>query len=168
MAWPTASGGGGGNALLGLGGNDALTGGAADDRLDGGAGNDRLTGGAGNDILRGGAGNDSLTGGSGSDTFLFEAPLSVASNVDHIADFNVADDGIRLSQAIFTRLAAGFLSADAFFIGAAAHDASDRILYNSATGALSYDADGSGGRAAMQFATVSAGLALSSRDFFVA
>jgi Ca2+-binding RTX toxin-like protein len=68
----------------------------------------------------------------------------------------------------FTQLAAGFLSADAFFIGAAAHDASDRMLYNSATGALSYDADGSGSGAATQFATVSCGLALSNRNFFVA
>ena len=55
----------------------------------------------------------------------------------------------------------------AYFIGAAAADASDRIVYNNATGALSYDADGNGAGAAVQFATLTAGLALTNNDFVV-
>ena len=39
--------------------------------------------------------------------------------------------------------------------------------YNSADGALFYDADGSGAIAAVQFAQVSAGLALSQNDFVI-
>ena len=59
----------------------------------------------------------------------------------------------------------GPLLADAFFIGAAAHDASDRILYNAGSGAVLYDPDGTGAQAATQFATISPGLALSAGDF---
>jgi Ca2+-binding RTX toxin-like protein len=39
--------------------------------------------------------------------------------------------------------------------------------YNSAPGALLFDADGLGGAAGIQFATLSTGLALTSADFVV-
>ena len=39
-------------------------------------------------------------------------------------------------------------------VGTAAADANDFIVYNNSTGALYYDADGSGATAAVQFATV--------------
>ena len=61
------------------------------------------------------------------------------------------------------------LSSAQFHKGSAAHDTSDRIIYNSANGALLYDADGNtaGGAAAIQFATLSAGLAITRSDFFI-
>ena len=46
-------------------------------------------------------------------------------------------------------------------------DADDRILYDKATGALSYDADGSGAQAAVQFAVIDTKVALTGADFFV-
>ena len=52
-------------------------------------------------------------------------------------------------------------------IGAAAVDADDYLIYNSGTGALLFDADGNGGGAAVQFATLATGLALTVADFTV-
>ncbi|MHC2089233.1 calcium-binding protein [Methylobacterium sp. CM6244] len=146
------------NTLLGLDGNDTLR---------GLAGNDRLSGGDGADILFGGLGKDILTGGSGHDTFVFDSTPNAVSNVDRIVDFSVSDDRIRLDHPVFAALAKGHLTSDAFIIGAKATDADHRILYNSKTGAVSYDADGNGGASAVQFATLDANLKLTADDFYV-
>ncbi len=90
-------------------------------------------------------------------------------NVDRITDFDVADDTIWLDSRVFAALAPGGpLSADAFHAGRTSADASDRIMYDSSTGALFYDRDGAGGYAAVHFADVSRGLSLTSADFVVA
>jgi serralysin len=122
----------------------------------------------GNNLLNGGDGNDELTGLAGQDSFMFDRPLSAAFNVDVITDFNVADDTILLSDNVFSNsLELGSVAGSQFVIGTAALDAGDRIIYNSATGALLYDSDGTGATAAIQFAEVSAGLSLTNFDFFV-
>jgi Ca2+-binding RTX toxin-like protein len=123
-------------------------------------------GNAGANTLNGGAGSDYLMSFGGTDTFAFTTALG-ATNVDRIADFNVADDTIALDDAVFTGLATGALAAGAFVNGTAAADADDRILYNSATGQILFDADGSGAGAAVLFATVSAGTVLAASDFMV-
>ena len=76
------------------------------------------------------------------------------------------DDTIQLDDALFAGVTAANLSSVIVF-GAAALDANDRIIYNSATGALYYDADGSGAGAAIQFAQLDAGVALTISDFAV-
>ena len=43
----------------------------------------------------------------------------------------------------------------------------DRIVYDNTTGALLFDSDGVGGAAAVQFAELSTGLALTNLDFLV-
>jgi serralysin len=55
-----------------------------------------------------------------------------------IIDFNIADDVIQLENSIMTSigLTTGALAATEFFVGAAAHDANDSIIYNRSTGAL--------------------------------
>ncbi|WP_394893698.1 hypothetical protein ACG873_25900 [Mesorhizobium sp. AaZ16] len=127
-----------------------------------------MNGGAGNDYLRGYLGNDTLTGCAGNDVFVFNTVPNSATNFDRITDFSVYADTNWLDDAIFAALGApGVLAAGAFRIGAAAADASDRIVYNSVTGGLDYDADGTGGTGAIRFATLDAGLALTSADFFV-
>lgn len=159
----TAAVNGTGNSLA-----NSLFGNAAANILSGLLGNDSLIGGAGDDRLIGGAGNDSLTGGAGLDRFVFDSALSASTNVDLISDFSVADDTMVLVQSIFAGLATGTLSAAAFQLGTAANDAGDRIIYDQATGRVFYDADGLGGGAAIQFAKVAGGTALTNADFVVA
>ena len=79
----------------------------------------------------------------------------------------MSDDRIRLDHPVFAALAKGHLTSDALIIGAKATDADHRILYNSKTGAVSYDADGNGGASAVQFATLDANLKLTADDFYV-
>jgi serralysin len=122
-----------------------------------------LKGGAGADTLDGGAGRDALEGGAGADGFYMTAALG-ASNVDAIGDFSAADT-LFLSREVFGELTSGTLRAGAFHLGTAAHDATDRIVYDQASGKIFYDADGIGGAAAMLFATVTAGTALTNADF---
>ena len=156
------------NLTLTGAGNINGTGNTAANTLTGNAGKNVLNGGAGIDKLTGGAGIDTLTGGAGKDTFLFNAALNKANNIDKITDFSVKDDTIQLENDVFTALTkVGALAKGAFWIGAAAHDADDRIIYNKATGALSYDADGKGGAAAVQFATLSKSLVPTFADFVV-
>ncbi|CCV10198.1 calcium-binding protein [Mesorhizobium sp. STM 4661] len=125
-----------------------------------------IHGNAGANIINGGRGADILTGKGGNDTFVFNSSIG-AGNVDRITDFNKVQDKIHIDNAIFAGLGAGALTAAAFFAGAAAHDSSDHIIYNNSTGALSFDSDGIGGVAQIQFATLSPGLSLTASSFFV-
>jgi len=180
----TINGGDGNDTLLGGIGNDTLAGQRGDDSIDGSAGydsiygddgNDRLLGGGGIDVVNGGAGDDridggaladTLTGGAGRDAFVFSGILG-ADNIDRIADFVVADDTILLVRPRFAGFRLGALAEGAFATGAAATEADDRIIYDNATGALSFDADGVGGVDAVQFAVLGTGLALTAADFLV-
>jgi Ca2+-binding RTX toxin-like protein len=114
-----------------------------------------IVGNDGANRLDGKGGADMLFGYGGSDTFAFTTALG-GGNVDTIGDFQTGLDKIALDQSVFTGLALGTLAAGAFHNGSTAQDADDRILYNSATGALYFDADGIGGVGAVQFATLSA------------
>jgi serralysin len=166
------NGNGGNDLVIGRGGNDVLTGGSGDDTIDGGIGNDLLFGDAGIDHLSNeGGGADTYTGGTGGDVFTFVAKpltsLGVALNVAKIVDFNFVEDQIHIDNAAFTALAGGFLASSAFRAGAAAGDATDRIIYNNLTGNLFYDADGTGAAAQQLFAKVGPGTLMSFADFFV-
>lgn len=142
-----------------------LTGSAKADTLTGNALANTLTGAGGNDRLDGGLGRDSLIGGSGKDSFLFTTKLG-RGNVDTIDDFSVRSDTIVLDQDVFRAAGAvGALAEDAFHVGRTARDADDRIVYDKTTGKLWYDADGSGSAAAVQFALIDKGLALTSDSF---
>lgn len=128
--------------------DDLIAGGSAGDTLNGGAGADLLHGGGGDDLLRGGAAADTLIGGEGSDTlvgtadtwtdlFVLDAP---GQGVDRIRGFETAMDVIQVTA----------VGPDAVLLaapGAAADGPGAWVLYDTATGALSIDADGAGGDA---------------------
>jgi Ca2+-binding RTX toxin-like protein len=128
-----------------------------------------LTGNAGNNVLDGKTGADTLTGGSGADTFAFSSSLGT-SNIDTITDFNVAADTMRLDKTVFNAIAgSGALSLAQFAANASgtAQDSSDRIIYESDTGKLFYDSNGSTAGGATQFAKLDAHLALTANDFSI-
>jgi serralysin len=156
----------GNDALHGDGGDDSIDGAIGHDLLQGGAGDDTLFGNIGADTLAGGAGADLLIGSDGHDKFDF-VTAPVAGEVDSIDGFNPDFDLIRLSLAAFDVLPLGKLRPYAFVEGTVAADPNDRILYDQATGALRYDADGSGAAAAVQFATVTPGTVLTAQDTLV-
>ena len=139
------------------------------DTLFGDGGGNVINGLDGDDAIDGASGNDTIIGGIGADTFVFATALG-AGNIDTISDFNVADDRFLLSDSIFTALTPSLLTAAEFRINSTglAQDANEHIIYNTSTGALLYDADGTGASAAIQFASLTAGLALTSADFSLA
>ena len=161
-----------GTASLSLSGNEfaqTILGNAATNYLYGLAGADRLYGRDGDDLLSGGTGADLLIGGAGADTFLFNTALG-SGNVDVIQDFAAADDVIQLGRGVFVGLTSSrYLTLNQFKdLSTGQVDADDRLIYNSGTGALSYDRDGSGtAYAAVQFATLSDKATITSADFFV-
>jgi Ca2+-binding RTX toxin-like protein len=117
----------------------------------------------GANVIDGKGGNDALAGYGGADVFAFTTALG-GSNVDSVFGFVAGSDKIGLDDAVFTAIGAT-LNANAFVVGSAAADADDRIIYNSTTGQLFYDADGNGGGAAIQFATLQGAPTLTVSDF---
>ncbi len=119
-------------------------------------------------ILNGGLASDTLTGLGGSDVFVFNSTLG-ANNIDTITDFNPLADMIHLENAVFVGLGAGELGLAAFRANATglAEEATDRIIYETDTGRLMFDRDGTGSAAAVQFASLSIGLTLTATDFLV-
>jgi len=167
----------GSDKLGGAGGNDSIYGGAGNDWIYGGAGQDWLHGGAGNDRIYGGLDNDMLYGNSGSDRFVFDTKLGTPKtdrkvNFDTIGDFSVKYDSLWLDNAIFKKLGKGSVTKPGqlnkeFFVTGKALEKDDYVVYNKKTGILSYDADGSGSKAAVEFAQLKKGLSLTYKDFFV-
>jgi serralysin len=183
-------GGGGNDWMYGGNGNDRLfvfdgysflAGGTGNDILEsvsamgqemrGQTGVDTLIGGSGDDVLYGGTGADVLTGGGGLDDFWF-TEMPGAGEADRIEDFAASVDDFFLNARVFTGFAAGSaggfyreLLADSFVLGVAAADETDRIIHDPATGQIWHDADGMGGAAAVLFASVTAGTALTAGDF---
>lgn len=145
---------------------DTLQGDNGDNVLDGGDGNDVLRGGAGDDILIGGGGADQLWGGGGADTFVF---TGADGGVDELFGFG-GPDRIALSRSGFG-LAADFqlTFGETLIIGKAplATGSAAAFLVDTRAGTIAWDPDGSGGRAAVAFATINGSHHLSASDFLL-
>ena len=162
----------GGNFKDVLTGNQSanvLDGGKGIDTLNGGGGIDTLNGGDGNDWLDGGASKDTLTGGAGADSFYF---ASAAEAGDTIADFKPGEDHIVINAAGFgiaENQECSFQSAAQIYLyaGNAAYAPSTcpTLLYNSTTGRLLLDADGSGVQKAQFVAVLTNAPQITADDF---
>jgi serralysin len=178
LAAGTATGGGSsGSATLvsvegAAGGRfaDRLHGNGADNLFYGRAGNDSISAGGGNDQLLGEEGNDSLTGGAGADEFFFWTPPG-AADADLVTDFTSGADQFVLTH--FHENVGSFLgdfaAGDERFFAArnasAAHDATDRVIYDTSSGRLYYDQDGTGAAPALIMATLQGAPPLAATDF---
>lgn len=143
---------------------------AVDTHITGSAKNDTIKAREGEERLDGGLGKDTLFGRGSTDMFVFSTKLGT-SNVDTIKDFVHDVDQIALDRDVFKRIGAA-LEDNEFFAkkGATkAHDRDDRIVYDTKTGKLYYDADGNkkGGQDAVHFATLSNKAVLDAGDFLI-
>lgn len=148
-------------------GSNVIATGTGADAINAGTGDDTIDAGGGNDTVTGGAGSDSITLGAGSDFLV----LNSLVGADTVADFAASADKIQLSKAVYTGLGStGALAASAFESNAgltAAATAAGRVIYDSTTGDLYYDADGSGGTAAVLVATLTGAPSISATNFLV-
>lgn len=116
-------------------------------------------------LIDAGPGNDTVAFGKAADRFLFDSGLDALTNVTTFKNFASGKDQFFLDLDIFPTIVPGTLSKAAFHKGTAAADADDRIIYDKKSGALFYDADGNGGTAQVQFASLEKGTKLKASDF---
>ena len=158
------------NALTGNGGMNTLDGGGGNDFLWGLNGDDVLKGGTGNDEIYGGLGTDLLMGGAGNDRFVFDTDPGIGGNADWITDFVKGQDKLVLDDDVFVGIGApGALGLAYFRVGAnvTAQDSDDYVLYDTASGNLYYDPDGSGFEGSLLVATLTGAPVLAVADIVV-
>jgi Ca2+-binding RTX toxin-like protein len=93
------------------------------------------------------------------------------NNVDRITDFSTAYDTIRLDNAVMPGLGSHLdtLFSTSFWKSTTglAHDGNDRIIYETDTGWLNYDSNGSAAGGAVHIAKLAPNLGLTHADFLV-
>lgn len=113
--------------------------------LIGNAQSNKLKGFGGDDLIDGKGGKDILHGGSGNDTFVLHL-----GSITRVQDFKSSEDALQISMREFN------LSADEvrqgldliFVLGTKAVTPEQRFIYKVESGALMFDPDGSGSKAA--------------------
>src|SRR5919109_5093692 len=140
------------------------------DQLTGNGAGQTLTGQGGSDTIWGAGGVDTLWGGTGVDHFIFRE--TGTANADFVSDFASGVDKIVLDASVMSALGASgnFAAGDARFAAnssGTAQDANDRVVFNTTTKQLFYDADGNGSGAAVLIATLQSGATLAATDIVV-
>jgi serralysin len=166
--------------IMGSEGNDTILGSRRAESLSGSHGNDYIAGRGGNDRLDGGFGLNTLNGGAGGDEFVFNAINTFFESFGGSIEvgLNVIEDFTRRDELLFDNSWFEALGAedkwgarDERFHAAAdatsGHDANDRLVYNTTTGDLYYDADGSGAGAALPVASLQGAPTLAASDITV-
>src|SRR4029077_10217770 len=144
-----------------------------DDRISGNFFDNYLEGREGNDTLYGSGGQDTLVGGAGQDQFVMFLEDRAFPRSDLVTDFSSGADKLVFNNGQFTTLGApgNFVAGDMRFVAGAGftagRDASDRLVYDTSTGNLYYDADGNGPDAAQLVATLQGAPALAATDIVV-
>ena len=105
-----------------------------------------IVGNMGPNILTGRGGNDTLKGQGGADVFVFDRAPG-RGNVDRLVDFTSGEDRLWLKASLFG-LPSGGVRSGMLHYGDEATEAHHRVLYDSATGGLRVDPDGTGPRTA--------------------
>ena len=142
--------------------NLTLTGSAYSAR--GSVGDNHLIGNDLNNLIDPGWGSDFMVGGGGADSFVFEGIGLGDQNV--IGDFESGIDKIYLESAAFAgSMEYGAPSSDHFVVGTAATQVFGQFIFDTSTGTLYWDPDGTGADAAVEIVTVD-GAALSANDLF--
>ncbi|SDB31369.1 hypothetical protein [Bauldia litoralis] len=118
-------------------------------------------------LMDGHEGNDTFVLGNKTDKILFDSALDAATNVDRIKNFESGDDRLYLDEDFFPMLSTGKVKGSEFHKGKSAKDADDYLIYHQKTGALYYDADGSGIADKTKFAQFDAGTKLTASDIRV-
>jgi Ca2+-binding RTX toxin-like protein len=153
--------------FTGANGAENLTGSNRADRVAMGAGDDRVAGQAGDDVLDGGAGRDRLRGGGGGDSFVL---TDRQNSRDILQDFASGTDLLIVEADSFAAgLTAGALQGDQFVANATGQftTADQRFAYDTTTGKLWFDLDGSDAAIAVQIATLSGAPTLLVTDFLI-
>ena len=87
---------------------------------------------------------------------MFNSALVAGANIDTLTDFSASDDTLRLDADVFGAFTAGVAVTAAQYLAApgatAAADGLQRLVFDTSSGSLYYDADGAGGVAAIKFA----------------
>ena len=158
-----------GFAIDGFGTRDTLRrienvrGTSSDDVISGNAAANVLEGGAGDDVLTGRAGMDTLSGFEGDDTFVF---LAVERRHDIVVAFEPGSDTLAFLSAGFGNLPLGSLAPRRFVADddPVATRSGPQFLYDTDSGDLLYDADGTGGRQPVMIALLTGTPNLSAAD----
>ena len=161
---------GGSSGTISFTGVERVIAGNFNDRLSGNGSGQTLAGQGGADTLWGAGGVDTLRGGGGADTFVFRE--TGTGSADSVLDFGSGTDKLLLGGSAMSALGAAgnFAAGDARFKAnstGTATDASDRVVYNTTSRQVFYDADGNGSGAKVLIATLQSGATLVATDIAV-
>ncbi|UVC09503.1 M10 family metallopeptidase [Rhizobium sp. TH2] len=155
--------------INGVKGNLAIARGTIIEGAVGGIKGDTIIGNDYANALYGNSGADTLTGNGGEDFFIFDTKPSTAY-ADVITDFEIGVDTIGFNNKMFKAVGRDGVLADIAFVvntTGDAEDRRDRVIYDSASGELFYDANGSRKGGSVLVATLEDTLALDASHLLV-